>query len=495
MHSLLYPIRRWWPLLGYAVVAVPAWGQEAAEQTATKIPASPYEPGLMLLSVTVILVSGLAILRALRFLRLIQRPIWILPLLAFLTFALWLFLRIGRFADVPHLSALVGFLLAFLVFISILLPLAQWVVPSREQQTRGGMPVLLRGMAVVILACVGLFVLLSWAFPSFNFTPVFVTSGIVSIVLGLALQELLSNLFAGIVMSVERPYKIGDWISVGQVEGEVLEQTWRATMVRTRVNDCVLIPNTLVTREVLVNHDRPTSDFLVKLHVGVAYETPCGTAIDALLDAASRVEEVLKTPASEVFLKDFQDSAILYELRVWIDNYRSLHAIENEVRKQIWYSFKRHGVTIAFPQRDVNLRQVIEPLQAPSYRLVVTGGPLRGTMFPLQAAPVTIGRAADNTITVADLHVSNRHASIEPQKEGCLLRDLGSRYGTLLNGQLIESAHLVQGDEIVIGPVAFVYETHAVPLTVKAERRVVPAPPGRHATPSGATVATSGTSG
>ena len=479
-----------WLTLALVVASVSAWG----ETTGTGVPVSPYEPGLMLLAVAGIFVVGAGIVRVLFSLRLIQRYVWMLPVLIFLTGGLWLFLRVGRFVDVPHLSALTGFLLAFLVFLAVLIPVARWVLPSRALQTRGGVPVLLRWMAVVVLAFVGLFVLLSWAFPGLNFTPVFVTSGVVSIVLGLALQDLLSNLMSGLVMSVERPFKIGDWIQIGVTEGEVVEQTWRTTLVRTRNNDHLLIPNNLAAREVVVNYDRPTLEHLVRIHVGVAYETPCGVAIEALLNAAGKVEEVLRVPAPAVYLKDFQDSAILYELRVWIDNYGSLHAIESEVRKQIWYAFKRHGVTIPFPQRDVNFRQVVEPARVASCRLVVTGGPLRGTMFPLGTGAATIGRAADNTVVVADQHVSSHHAVIEPQADGGhRLRDLGSRFGTLLNGQLVESAQLAPGDEIQVGPVVLAYESHAVPPSVPLERRVVLAPPGRHSASSG-TTGTSGTS-
>lgn len=492
MRSIVW-VNRW--RIGSLVLfflAAPARGQSAAEAAVPAVPVSPYEPGLMLLAVTGLLLLGMAITRALRSLRLIQRMVWILPVLIFLTFGLWLFLRVGRFADVPNLSALIGFLLAFLVFLAVLLPVARWVVPARELQTRGGMPVLLRGMAVAVLVLVGLFVLLSWAFPRVNLAPVFVTSGVVSIVLGLALQELLGNLMAGVVLSVERPFKTGDWIRVGETEGEVMDQTWRATLVRTRENECVFIPNSVAAREVLVNHDRPTPDFLVKTRVGVAYDTPCGTAIAALLDAASRVEEILRAPAPEVYLKDFQDSAILYELRTWIDNYGSLHAVESEIRKQIWYAFKRHGVTIAFPQRDVNFRQIVDKAAGSFCRLVVTAGPLRGTMLALGGAAVTVGRAADSAIAVADPHVSNRHAVIEPHEGGYRLRDLGSRYGTRVNGQLVESARLAQGDEIGVGPVVLVFESHEAPDTVRMESRVVPAAPGRHAAPGGATVGTSG---
>jgi len=495
-RSIRFHSRRWlWTALAFASAAFSAWAETPATTPPTVVPVSPYEPGFMLLAVAGILVLGAGIVRLLISLRLIQRLGWILPVLIFLTSGLWLFLRVGRFVDVPHLSALIGFMLSFLVFLAVLIPVARWVLPSRALQTRGGVPVLLRWMAVVVLAFVGLFVLLSWAFPNLNFTPVFVTSGVVSIVLGLALQDLLGNLMAGFVMSVERPFKIGDWIRIGSTEGEVVEQTWRTTLVRTRENDHVLIPNNLAAREVMVNYDRPTPEHLVRINVGVAYDTPCGVAIEALLDAAARVEEVLRTPAPAAYLKDFQDSGILYELRVWIDNYASLHAIESEVRKQIWYAFKRHGVTISFPQRDVNFRQIVERPLENCYRLVVTGGPLRGTMVALGSGPATVGRSADNTIVVADQHVSSHHAVIDPQEGGGhRLRDLGSRYGTRLNGQLVESAQLAQGDEIEIGPVALVYETHAAPLSVQVGRRVVPSPPGRHPA-SGGTTGTSGTSG
>ena len=458
------------------------------------VPSSPYEPGLMLLAITGIVVTGTAIFRLLLRLRLVSRLEWVSPVLIFVTGCLWLFLKVGRFADIPNLLALVGFLLGFEVFVSVLIPVARWVLPTRALRTRAGVPPLLRGMAVIALAFTGMFILLSWAFPTLSFTPVFVTSGVVSIVLGLALQELLSNLMAGIVLGIERPFNVGDWVRIGQTEGEVVELTWRAMLVRTREGDHLLIPNNLTARETVVNFDRPTSEHLVKIHVGLAYETPCGVASEALLEAASKVQEVLRTPAPAVYLKDFQDSAILYELRVWIDNYGSLHGIESEVRKEVWYALRRHGVTISFPQRDVNLRTIApEPLDR-RYRLVMTGGPLRGTRIPLGKDPAFIGRNEDCAIQVSDQHVSGRHAVIEPCDGGHRLRDLGSRRGTLVNGQLVESALLASGDEIRVGPVALVYEVQSVPPSVCAENRIVLAPPGRHV-PPGATSGASRPSG
>jgi small-conductance mechanosensitive channel len=455
------------------------------------LPVSTWEPGLMLLALTGLLVLGGAIVRLLLAVRLINRVVWILPVLLFLSGALWLFLRIGRFANLPHLGALAGFMFAFLILVCVLWPLSRWMLPARALRTRGGVPPLLRGLAIATLALIGMFILLSWSFPGLSFTPMFVTSGVFSIVLGLALQDSLGNVMSGLALSLERPFKVGDWVQIGQTEGEVVDLSWRATQVRTRQDDYVVIPNSVAVRECVTNFDQPTSAHMVKIHVGVSYDAPCGLVTDALLEAATKVEELIPSPAAEVYLKDFQDSAMLYELRVWIDNYASLHGIESEVRKQIWYAFKRHGVTIPFPQRDVHHYPASKETQDCFHRLVITSSALRGAMFPLGDQPTTIGRTPDNMIVVVDQRVSSHQAIVESHAGGHRLRDLGSRHGTRVNGQLVDSVQLAQGDEIVVGPIALVYETNWASPSVRTASRLVPAPPGRHLPPG----STSGTSG
>ena len=433
---------------------------------------SPYEPGLMLLAATMIFVVSGSILRLLVRMKVIGRAIWIVPILVVVTGVAWTSLQVWRPTDMDNLNALIGFMLCFLVFVSILYPIARLVLPSRALLTRGGVPPLLRGLAVALIAFVGMFILLTWSFPGLSLTPMFVTSGVVSIVMGLALQDLLSNLTAGIVMSVERPYQGGDWVRIGETEGEVVELAWRVTRVRTRENDYVLIPNNVISKVEVVNYHLPSPEHLVKIHVGVTYDTPPALAVKALTEAANNVEEVLRSPAAEAHFRDFSDSSLVYELRVWIDNYASLPAVESDVRKQIWYAFKRYGITIPFPQRDVNFRQVAEQETENRSRLVVSAGPLRGAMFQLGEKPMSIGRDLDSDLFVSDAHVSNQHAIIEPAEGGYRLQDLGSRHGTRLNGRLIESAELAQGDEINIGPVTLMYESNMAPLWTLSERRV-----------------------
>ena len=476
---------RAWTLAACSLL--PARVALAQTDAATSVSHSHYEVGLMMLVATAIFVLAGVILRLLARMRVISRIIWILPILILVTGAVWVSLYIAHLETFPSLIALVGFMLLSFVMVGVLYPVARLLLPSRALLTRGGVPPLLRGLAVAVVAFIGMLILLTWVFPGLSLTPMFVTSGVVSIVLGFALQDLLGNLMAGIVLSVERPFKVGDWIRIGAVEGAVTDLTWRATHVRTREGDCALIPNAVAAKETVLNFDQPTAAHLVKIGVGVSYDTPCGLVDAALLDAAANVEELLRTPPPEVYVKDFQDSAVHYELRVWIDNYGSLHGIESRVRRQIWYAFKRYGITIPFPQRDVNVRKVEEVQRASCSRLVVTAGPLAGAMYPLADVPMVIGRSPDCGIVVQDPHVSNQHAVVEPHEGGYRVRDLGSRHGTRLNREPIQEARLEQGDQIVIDPVTIVFETHLIPASIVASgrsRRAAPPPSPPPTSPS-----------
>jgi small-conductance mechanosensitive channel len=418
-----------------------------------------FEPGLMILAATLVLVIGGLLLRVLVRLGVVRNVAWLVPILMLLSGLSWAGLHAVRLApDLPKVMALLQFIFLALVFVSILYPVARLALPEPAQRTRGGVPPLIRAVALAIVTFLGVLILFTWNFPGLSLTPLFLTSGAVSIVLGLAVQDLLSNLLAGVVMGLERPFKLGDWVKISEIEGEVVNIAWRATTVRTREHDCVIIPNNVSVREKVTNFDMPTPVHMLKVPVGVGYETPCGLVVSALEEAAARVVGVLDTPAVEVHLLDYLDSAMLYELRAYIDNYASAPAVHSDLNKEIWYALKRHGITIPFPQRDVNLRQVIEEPKARQARLLATRGPLRGTMAELGSAELIIGRSLDCGICIPDPSVSNHHASIEATADGHRLKDLGSRHGTLLNDGAVLSATLQQGDEIRIGPVTFVYE-------------------------------------
>jgi small-conductance mechanosensitive channel len=438
--------------------AAAAAGTEAPAGTAPAPAATSNETVLITLAVVgVVLVAGL-LTRALLRAGMVGSYVWMLPVLAVVSGAFWWAVVAYAPPGLLQLRAMARFLFLFLAFLCLLLVVARAAMPSQVLRTRAAVPPVIRKLAVLVCAMLGFFVLLGWSFPDINFTPVFVTSGALSIVIGLAVQDLLANVLAGVVISTERPFKVGDWVRTGELEGEVSDISWRVTRLHTRENDLVEIPNRVMLGERLMNFDKPTPVHVRRILVGVTYETPPALAVNALIEAASRVPSALKSPAPVVQFKDYADSSLVYELRVYIDNYASALTIDSDVRKEVWYSFKRHGITIPFPQRDVHMYPVPAEPVATRARLVAAAGLPEGFVFELVDERTTIGRDPANRLCIANQHVSAQHAVIEREGDRFVLRDLGSRLGTMVNGQKVQSAGLRQGDLIEIGPVALVLE-------------------------------------
>jgi small-conductance mechanosensitive channel len=208
------------------------------------------------------------------------------------------------------------------------------------------------------LVFVGLFFLaVKQAFPGADLGAIVTTSAILSIVLGLALQESLSNIFAGLMLSMDRPYKPGEWIDVDGKEGKVLDSNWRSTRVLTSEDDVIYVPNSTMAKANVLNFTAPTPLHLCKREIGIGYDIPPNKVRNVLTAMMLHVDGVLKEPAPDVFLKDYSDSAILYDMRFWIDDYNRRSRIEAEVMRSVWYHLKRNGISVPFPIRDVYLRR------------------------------------------------------------------------------------------------------------------------------------------
>src|SRR5262249_21345195 len=134
---------------------------------------------------------------------------------------------------------------------------------------------------------------------AFDVGPLLATSAVTSLVLGLALQPILANFFAGLVISVERPFRINDWIQVGDQEGRVVAITWRTTHLRTRDNDNIVIPNAKLADERVHNFYYPHPLHLLRVRVPVHYRHPPYRVRRVLADAAQGVPGVLDKPSAE----------------------------------------------------------------------------------------------------------------------------------------------------------------------------------------------------
>ena len=323
---------------------------------------------------------------------------------------------------------------------------------SRQREIR--FPPLLRNVTLTLSYVAILLLCIKTFNRDFSLTPFLVTSGVLSLIVGLALQDILGNFLAGLVLTVEQPFRIDDWIELGSTRGKVIAVTWRTTHLLTRDHDTLLIPNKKVVEAELVNVSSPSPLHQERMPIGLPYETLPSLAEQALLEAVGRVEGVLRTPAPRVYVAGFDDSAIEYELGIWTDDPDALFKVTSEVRREVFYALRRHGISIPFPIRDVRQRSVEAPEQnwkeSYRHRLEVVAGPSSGLVFPLVGDSV-IGRTSECAIELRDPAISKQHACLRASGDHFVVDDLGSAHGTRVNGQPPTGEPLRTGDEIAVG--------------------------------------------
>lgn len=183
-----------------------------------------------------------------------------------------------------------------------------------------------------------------------------VTSTVVSAVIGLAIQDMLANVAAGLGVQIERPFGVGDWLLIGNSEGVVTQLNWRTLTLLTRERHEILVPNSTVAKTEVVNFCRPTTLQRAHTTVGVAYKHPPGVVKAALARAAQSAHGVAADPPVEILLRSFGDSSINYDVRFWITDFSCLPEITDDVNSRVWYELNRCNLVIAFPQMDVLLR-------------------------------------------------------------------------------------------------------------------------------------------
>src|SRR5947199_4703435 len=182
-------------------------------------------------------------------------------------------------------------------------------------------------------------------------------SGVVAIIVGFAGQNLFAGVIGGISIQINRPYKVGDWLQVGERFAEVMEINWRSTRLRTNDGIYLDIPNNEMVGHTIVNLHYPTEVHAMRIRVGVEYKNPPNRVKDALFRAASTADGVLAEPKIRVFLVDFAESAVIYEIKYSMSNYSSINEINDAVRTNVWYELKRRGITIPFPIRTLQVQR------------------------------------------------------------------------------------------------------------------------------------------
>lgn len=185
------------------------------------------------------------------------------------------------------------------------------------------------------------------------FQPLFTASAVGTVILGFALQETLANFFAGMSLLAERSYAIGDWVWIGDQEGEVITISRRSTRIKTRLGDVVTLANRVVAGGTLRNQSKPTTLHAEMILVSAPQETPPNRVKEVLKRAVEEVDGIVASPAPIVRLSKFGESNLEYQVKIWLTDIARIPDILSDARIQIWYHLRRAGIALPVPAREV----------------------------------------------------------------------------------------------------------------------------------------------
>jgi small-conductance mechanosensitive channel/CRP-like cAMP-binding protein len=254
--------------------------------------------------------------------------------------------------------------LAILLSTALVIALINRYVWDLYFETRRQTPIphFLREVVGGIIFLVTLLLVLSYGYHAeAQLTGILAGSGVVAIILGFAGQNFLAGIIGGISIQLNRPYKVGDWLKVGDTYGEVREINWRSTRLCTNDDIYLDIPNNEMVTHEIVNLHYPTEVHAMRIRVGVEYKNRPNRVKDALARAAQSATNVLADPPVRVFLVDFAEFAVIYEIKFYMGNHARINETNDAVRTNVWYELKRQGITIPFPIRTLHVERRPKP--------------------------------------------------------------------------------------------------------------------------------------
>lgn len=294
------------------------------------------------------------------------------------------------------------------------------------------------------------------------------TSAVSAVVIGFALQDTLGNAFAGLAIQSEKPFNIGHWIRVGEFEGRVAEVTWRATKLRTKSGNFVVVPNNIVSKEAITNYSEPAAPTRIDIDVGASYLAAPNAVKAAIAEALANAPRALKAPAPDILLVGFADSAITYRARFWIDDYERDEAARDDVRTAIYYAFQRRGIEIPWPiqvQYEKDWKEPDPDLRVQERDRLFAGVDLFATLSAEQRREIALattsrvygsgeaivrqGEAGHSMFIVGS---GSAVVLLEPDKREVATIERGGYFGemSLLTGEPRTATVVARGDALVI---------------------------------------------
>ncbi len=194
----------------------------------------------------------------------------------------------------------------------------------------------------------------------FNPAPWFASAGVIGIAVGFAARDTLANLFAGIFIIADAPYKLGDFVTLDSGErGLVTHVGIRSTRLQTRDDIEITIPNAVMANAKILNETGGRWEKeRIRIKVGVAYGVDVDRVCELLVDIATRHDHICPEPTPRVRMRGFGDSSLDFELLCWIDEPVLRGKLSHDMYMDVYKTFQREHIEIPFPQRDVWVRQM-----------------------------------------------------------------------------------------------------------------------------------------
>jgi small-conductance mechanosensitive channel len=191
------------------------------------------------------------------------------------------------------------------------------------------------------------------------------TLGVGSLAIALAAQATLSDIIAGFMIMIDRPFGIGDRIELLDIDtwGDVTEVGLRSTRILTRDNRMVSVPNSVIGKGLVVNYSNPSTVYRVETHIGIAYGTDIELARQVMIEAIKAEDWVMKERLIEALLLEFGESALIFRVRCWIEHYVEARRVIDKMNTALYKALNSADITIARPQQDVYLKSSVVPVE------------------------------------------------------------------------------------------------------------------------------------
>ncbi len=276
-----------------------------------------------------------------------------LALTAFCALAWALVGRLGLSADAVTFVKLVIALLLALVGVRLLGAL---VFGAAARLGEYQAPALVRNIFSIVVYITAFVFIFKWFFPAVELTPLFATSTIFGLILGLALQDTLGNLFSGISLQADKPFQAGDVVTLGAMTGVVESVTWRGVRLRTFANRIVFISNSSIAKESIEVAPRDNLNARLVFFNTLYNDSPAKT-IHVVREAIREAENVSRARRPIVRIRDLASDGIDWEVKYWAEDYSKYNDTDALVRQLIWYAFRRAGIGFAFPTRTLHIER------------------------------------------------------------------------------------------------------------------------------------------